>query len=130
MWKDKEYKYISSAWNKQQYGAHHSSLATAEKNVEQSRALYGDTFWPPNRTFNAQKKWKRRTRRALRSIISNFKYRYQPVQKKIRVVGTLKKKKCFFYQISRKKYFEMISLHAPSNSHYAPENYIYLRTTM
>ena len=26
----------------------------------------------------------------------------QKIQKKIRVVGTLKKKKCFFYQISRK----------------------------
>ena len=97
------------------------------------RALYGDTFWPPNRTFDAQKKWKRRTRRALRSIISNFKYRYQPenTKKKIRVVGTLKKEiLMLFLSNFTKKYFEMVSLHAPSNSHYAPENYIYLWTTM
>ena len=76
---------------------------SAEKNVEQSRALYGDTFWPPNGTFNAQKKWKRRTRRALRSIISNFKYRYQPENtKKNSCRRHFKEKKCFFYQISRK----------------------------
>ena len=76
---------------------------SAEKNVEQSRALYGDTFWPPNGTFNAQKKWKRRTRRALRSIISNFKYRYQPENtKKIRVVGTLKKKNAFSIKFHEK----------------------------
>ena len=34
--------------------------------------LMGTLFWPPNRTFNAnaKKKWLRRTRQALRSIIS------------------------------------------------------------
>ena len=41
--------------------------------------------------FNAQKKRTRRTRKALRSIISNFKYRYQSenTKKKFRVIGTL-----------------------------------------
>ena len=33
MWKDKEYEYISSAWNKQQQRAYHSSLATCQPNV-------------------------------------------------------------------------------------------------
>ena len=55
------------------------------------RALYGDTIWPSNRTFQCTKKRTRRTREALRSIISNFKYRYQSenTKKKIRVIGTL-----------------------------------------
>ena len=30
MWKDKEYEYISSAWNKQQWGTHHSLLAKCQ----------------------------------------------------------------------------------------------------
>ena len=30
MWKDKEYEYISRTWNKQQWGAHHSSLAKCQ----------------------------------------------------------------------------------------------------
>ena len=29
-WKDKDYEYISSAWKKQQQGAHHSSLAISQ----------------------------------------------------------------------------------------------------
>ena len=33
MWKDKEYEYISSAWNKQQQRAYHSSLATCRPKV-------------------------------------------------------------------------------------------------
>ena len=33
LWKDKEYEYISSTWNKRQWGAHHSSLVTCQPKV-------------------------------------------------------------------------------------------------
>ena len=51
--------------------------------------------------FQCTKKWTRRTRQALRSIISNFKYRHQPenAKKKIHVIGTLNSHKQVSQQI-------------------------------
>ena len=44
-------------------------------------ALNGDTFWLPIRTSVHKKKWSGRTRQALRSVITYFKYSYQPRRK-------------------------------------------------
>ena len=44
--------------------------------------LMGTLFWPPNRTFNAKKKMVKENSLALKSIISNFEYSYQPKNSK------------------------------------------------
>ena len=53
MWKDKEYEYISSAWNKQQWEAHHSSPAKYQpKRMLNNRVRRGKK--PLNQHFLAE----------------------------------------------------------------------------
>ena len=58
------------------------------------RSLYGDTFWPPNPTFNAQKNGQvELARREGRLFLILNTAVDQKIQKKFRVIGTLKRER-------------------------------------
>ena len=58
------------------------------------RALYGDTFWPQNPTFNAQKNGQvELARREGRLFLILNTAVDQKIQKKFRVIGTLKRER-------------------------------------
>ena len=58
------------------------------------RSLYRDTFWPPNSTFNAQKNGQvELARREGRLFLILNTAVDQKIQKKFRVIGTLKRER-------------------------------------